>query len=70
MVASTNAANDMIPCEGEKCKKGDKCCKKKGIKASAKNSKGCSAEASASGKSCCMKKEKAEAQTEKKEETK
>lgn len=68
--ASTDATGDIIPCEGEKCKKGDKCCKKKKSKASAKNSKCCSAEASASGKSCCMKKDKVQDTEKKKEETK
>lgn len=72
VVTSSDAANDMSPCDGEKCRKGDKCCKKKDSKASAKKAKGCSSESSASGKSCCMKKEKAEAEAtvEKKEEAK
>lgn len=70
LVTTNEVTLDLSACEGEKCKKGDKCCKKKDSKASAKKSKCCSAEASANGKSCCMKKDKAEAAAEKKEETK
>ncbi|MBK7855255.1 MAG: hypothetical protein IPJ79_10405 [Bacteroidetes bacterium] len=70
VVTSTDTANEMSPCDGDKCKKGDKCCKNKDSKASAKKAKGCSSEGSSTAKSCCMKKDKGEAKAENKEDIK